>query len=260
MITTTPISPEDLLDAYLDGTLDEQQRRDFEQRIQQDPLLRREVVIQGQMDASLRRCYPAPDVDALLDRVRDAVSRPLWSHGWPMKAGRIAAMVAVGVCVVLAVQWAMGPSTPAPYGGTYTVLGLEASYRQVVDEGFKPMWRCETDQEFAETFGYQLGQPLVLGSLPAGVEAIGLSYTPAISFDTIALLALVDGRRVIVFVDHSRAVDNTQPELTGPDLHLFQRRLGDLVLYEVSPLDTPKVLGFLNIPDEDVTTDPDAPR
>jgi hypothetical protein len=261
MNTTPQNNPQDMLDAYLDGVLDETQRQEFEARIEQDPALRHEVDKQRRIDAAMKRCCPVPDVDVLLNRAIETASRPVRSHGLLFKIGRIAAMIAAGVLVVLAVQWAVGPGKPKPLGeGTYTVLGLETSYRQVVDEGFTPLWRCETDKEFAETYGYRLGQPLVLGALPAGIEALGLSYIPAISFDTIALLATVDSQRVIVFADHTRAVDNTQTELANPGLHLFQRRVGDLMLYELTPLDTPTVLDLLLIPDDLDAAPPADPR
>lgn len=236
------INPEDTLDAYLDGTLDEPQRAAFELHIEQDPRLKQQIETQKRIDASLRRCYPVPDVDALLDRARAETESSAVSANRLQRIGRMAAMIVVGVSLVLAVQWAMTPGKPAYQGGNYAVIGLEPAYQQLIADGFTPAWRCETDEEFAQTYGYQIGVPVVLTELPAGTEALGLSYIPAISFDTIALLATVDGQQVVVFGDHVRATSEDTPKLTDTSLNLFQRRIGDLVLYEITPLDTPRVL------------------
>ncbi len=255
MNTAPHDNPQDLLDAYLDGSLGEVQHRDFEARLEQDPGLRREVEVQMQMDASLKRCHSTPDIDTLLTRAHDTADEPLRLPRWFIELGRIAALVAIGVMSTLLVQRVLGPGDEAHHEEEYAVVGLTESYHYVLEEGFEPLWRCETDEEFADTFEYRLGHPLVLGAVPTGVEAIGLSYSPAISYSTIALLATVDGQKVIVFVDHTEIAEHQQPELTDPDLHLFQRQVDDLMLYEVTPLDKPKLLDSFKIPDDHASTD-----
>jgi len=256
-----PMNPEDRLSAYSDDTLDEAQRAAFEQDLKMHPDLKHDVEAQKQIDTSLKRCCAAPDIDALLERARRKQGHAT-GHGDRLRQiGRLAAMVVIGAAAVLAVKWVMTPSRPAYQGTSYVVLGLEPAYQQLVDDGFAPQWRCETDEEFAQTFGDRLGQPLVLDNLPTTVAALGLSYVPAVSSDTIALLATVNEQPVIVFVDHTRAVDGQPPSLIGSGLNLFERRIGDLVLYEVTHLESPALLSrFMQLsPSDEVHPREDLP-
>ena len=62
---------------------------------------------------------------------------------------------------------------------------------------------------------------------------------------TCTLITKVDGQHVLVLLDEAEHdVNLRRPGNTGPeqDLHLFKRRLGGLVLYEVTPLDQPHVI------------------
>lgn len=255
MNTHVPDNPDDRLDAYLDGALSGDDRRAFEARIAGDVGLGRDAVLQDRIDEALRRTYAAPDVEAILagaERARHVHAR----RRWLIRATRIAAAVLLGAAAVLAVTWAINPGGGKQGPVAFQILGLGPAYQKVIDDGFEPDWVCETDQQFARTYGYRLGQPLVLGALPAGVRALGLSYSPAISADTIALLATVDGTHVVVFADHIHTVKHNPPAPPGQGLHVYQRRVGDMMLYEVSPLDTPRLLEAYRLyPGGDVDTD-----
>jgi len=242
-------NPKDRLDAFLDGTLGGDDRREMQARIAGDPALRREAELQTRIDASLRRCGKAPDVERLL-RKGAGLSKPIRSRsGLLQRIGRMAAMILIGVTVVLAVVWFAVPSGRQTNVPAYEVLGLEGSYRQLVGAGFTPDWRCETDEEFAETYRSRLGQALILGQLPADVEALGLSYSPALSYNTIALLARVDGQPVVVFADLAQSAEGIAAAFSDPAVHVFQRSVGGLVLYEVTQKDQPAILGAMIVPE-----------
>jgi hypothetical protein len=245
-----PDNPENRLDAFLDGTLSGDGVREMKARIANEPELKREAELQAQIDASLRRCCKAPDVEVLLRKANGSMKPARSQPGLLYRIGRIAAMVVIGVTVVLAVMWFVDPGG-RPGDRTYEVLGLEDSYLQLVGDGLTPEWRCETDEEFAATYRSRLGQALVLGSLPPGVEALGLSYSPAFSFNTVALLARVDGQPVIVYADYAHAAGGVLPTLpAAPNVHVFERRIGDIVLYEVTPKDKPAILGAMVVPED----------
>ena len=99
------------------------------------------------------------------------------------------------------------------------------------------------------TFAKRQRVPLGLSKLPADRRMVGLSYVGGFTRDTTAILGYAHNKPVIVFVDR-RDVDN--PSITVPDpssgLHLHRRELGDLVIYEVSPLPQPNFTDHLYIP------------
>ncbi len=125
---------------------------------------------------------------------------------------------------------------------------FEMVYRDEIGAGFQPRWVCETDEEFADTFGDRFGQKLLLAPLPDEIQAVGLSYAHTLTRRTIHLLAQVQGQPVLVFVDQpGRGGAAAMTQAGGLSLH--HRRLGRLVLYELSPFDEPLLLGGFYDPD-----------
>ncbi len=125
---------------------------------------------------------------------------------------------------------------------------FEMVYRDEIDTGFQPRWVCETDEEFAATFGDRFGQRLLLAPLPDEIQAVGLSYANTLTRRTIHLLARVQGQPVLVFVDQpGRGSAATMTQAGGLSLH--RRRLGRLVLYELSPFGESLLLGRFYDPD-----------
>lgn len=124
---------------------------------------------------------------------------------------------------------------------------FETVYRDAVAGGFRPDWVCRTDREFQDTFWNHYRQRLLLETPPPRIETLGLSYCRSMSPQTVCLLARVQGRDVMVFVDRiERDPDRTAADEAG--LHLFRRRIGRLVLYEMTPLEQPFVLDLLHDP------------
>jgi hypothetical protein len=77
---------------------------------------------------------------------------------------------------------------------------------------------------------------------------LGLSYAGGLSRDTTAILCLVSGEPVVVFVDR-QSVDNAMAlSNQNKEINIFRREAGDLVLYEVSPLESSQVLDYLVVP------------
>ena len=77
----------------------------------------------------------------------------------------------------------------------------------------------------------------------------GLTYRGGLSRYTTTMLARVNGLPVMVFVD--RVTADTHPTLRSSEskLHLFRKELGPLVVYELTPLDQPKVSDYLYLAD-----------
>jgi hypothetical protein len=52
-----------------------------------------------------------------------------------------------------------------------------------------------------------------------------------------------------VFVDRANADPHPPEPAAKTGLHLFHKQLGSLVLYEISPLDRPTVMDYLELTD-----------
>ena len=156
-------------------------------------------------------------------------------------------MMIVAACVAWAiVGWQI---FVASTDDGYVEVAMADIYEKCVDDGFQPKWVCDDDREFAETFQKRQGQPLLLKPESRDVM-VGLSYLKGISAHTTTMLASVDGEPVLVFVDSLER--DTQPDKPSwsSGLNLFRKELDGLVLYELSPLDEPRVLSNFYIPDE----------
>jgi hypothetical protein len=126
-------------------------------------------------------------------------------------------------------------------------MSVAEIYEYEISTGLEPSWICKNDEEFIEAFRERYRQPLVLASGQPGIEALGLAYSDAFGNYATMLLARVDKTPVLVFIntakrDPGRTVDPQS------HLNLFQRRIGKLVLYEVSPLKEPRLLDLFRIP------------
>jgi hypothetical protein len=206
------------------------------------------------LDERLRRLMQPPSQErlaAIADRAIHAVS--------PIRATRrstpllrklvAAAAVAAAVVGVWLIDQSLRPPGSSP-PGAYTPepwRSLETAYNDWLADGFEPMWVCADDREFIDTFRTTYQQGLLLGSLPQGTTALGLTYCNSISSRTTCLLATVDGIPVAIFVDRVER-DHPQPQPEG--LHLHRRRIDRLVLYELSPVEQPAVLPWFTNPDD----------
>ncbi len=207
------------------------------------------------LDERLRRLVQPPPEDRLALIANHAILVTSPTRGRRSRTPvlrRLAVAAAVAACV--AGVWLIGETLRQP--GANPVRGyvpepwrsLETAYNDWLADGFRPMWVCADDQEFIDTFRATYHQGLLLGALPQGTTALGLSYCNSISSRTTCLLATVNGTPVVVFIDRVEA-DHPQPQPEG--LFLHRRRIDRLVLYELSPMDTPAVCQwFVNPQDE----------
>ncbi|MEM9453280.1 MAG: hypothetical protein AAGF11_03820 [Myxococcota bacterium] len=260
----------------LDALLDAEDGEALACAVQADPELERALALQEAIDASLRRAFVPPDLDALHQRLEEAVEvgavmvpavvparahaprRPSWlSH--PVVA-LVAAMAAMVLLVLLGVQAlgsrpAGGPGDPselvvrvederpAPSTGPPTVASRWADlYRGLPPEGFGPP------------------EPLVFGDAPDGASCASDGSSALVVRPTFGLTVrsecsgeppcarwgleasrvvelVVDPQGLRVLVFVYPASVDPRPSLwAGSRLHLFRRQLGHLVLYELSPL------------------------
>ncbi|MGI9427842.1 MAG: hypothetical protein ACR2NM_04245 [Bythopirellula sp.] len=130
----------------------------------------------------------------------------------------------------------------------YQQVALADIYQKCVADGFRPKWVCDDDREFAETFQRRQGKPLLLK--PAAKDLmVGLSYLKGITSRTTTMLARVDGEPILVFVDILQRDSKPAKPAWSSGLNLFRQELAGLVLYEVTPLDQPRVLANFYIPE-----------
>jgi hypothetical protein len=246
--------PGQLIDAYLDDLLDETERAAFERRLESDARLRAEVEGQRRIDGALGRLFAPPLGDGLASRIatlaatdrRPVVRMPARVSRWRRFA--IAAALVIGVVGLYRLWDFVRPSQPTGRYAPQAWRSFETVYRDTVSRGFKPNWVCKNDREFVTAFRRQLGQALLLLPPPPGVAWAGLDYCNSITPQTMFLLAWVQGEKVLVLADQA-ASDRGQTLPPESRLHLFRRQVGNLVLYECTPLDQPYVLDNFYIPD-----------
>lgn len=245
-----------LLDLYVDGLLDGPRRKSFDRQVAQDPTLRAEIDTQTMIDESLKRLYPAPAADraiAILEgRASDAApaSKQMTRSGKGSRGFVLAAALVMGAVGIWRMVSFLNPEPP-PGAERYRWRDLRTTYYDEIEAGFNPQWTCDTDEEFASTFRGRFQQALLLAQTPSDVSPIGLAYGHSLSEQTVYLLARVRGEPVIAFVDTAQN-DKATHLPSSERLSLFQRDVGRLTIYELSPLDRPFLL--------ELFYDPDAPR
>jgi hypothetical protein len=262
-------NPREMLELYLDGMLDESQRAAFERAMAGDADLRREVELAGRVEASLRTSFARERIglDSPAGNVR-ASERPgvagfVGPRGMPAARFGVAAaiLLALGAGVYFAGR-AFGPGsgTPAP-GANGTQAAdtaaskrppdhLERTYARRVADGFKPDEVCTDTVAFRGWMKKAFGQELEPGEHEGSVMMVGWSYAPVISDYAGVLLARVDGKEVLTFID---TIENDRKwggarfnDSRG--LRTFRREIGKLVLYETTPIDHPTIVNTLRIP------------
>jgi hypothetical protein len=242
-----------LIDAYLAGELSGPALADFEARLAREPGLRSAVEAQRSIEASLREAFaPSAAAASIAARIAGPESekavlgsvRPS-TRSWTrrMWMGLAASVAVVGVLVAV---YVFRPSPADPRGPR----APGEVYAAVVDGGFVPPVVCPNDPDlFAQLVESRLGTKLV-PSLAAnsGIALTGWGYsnhwgTP-LGPGTLVLLATQGETKLIVIMDKVR---NDKPLAEpGKGLHMFRKVTGDLVLYEISPLEQPILLPALD--------------
>ncbi|MAE65437.1 MAG: hypothetical protein CMJ18_14295 [Phycisphaeraceae bacterium] len=241
---------EALIDAYLASELDDAARRDFERRMADDRALRAVVERQRRIDETLRHLFSTSTADParlLEDAERRGADRRSW-----LKVAQAVLAVAAVIALMVTLWFALRDDRPSRRP-LRQARSMTAEYQLRLSQGFAPDWVCETDQQFAATYFYRVGQGM-LAHVPEGskVELLGLSYGRNLSSSTIILHARVRGEPVLVFADRlDRAKE--PPAACGPGLHRHRHEIGAVVFFEMSPHDAPEVVGLfreIEMPEE----------
>ena len=257
--------PDTRLDDYLDDVMTPDESAAYQREIESDEPLRDQVEVQQDIDQSLRRLFAPPSADRItagIAEVRQSKSHKLPTPATKRDGGAVPRRLAAAAAIVAGIfgGWliwnAVGPTGSGGYGEWRS---FEIVYADSVANDMEPEWTCDTESEFADSIRSHFGQAAVIPfELPEGVAALGLAYCNSISRRTVYLLAEVNDEPVIVFMDRvERDSGPTVDETSG--LNLFSRRLGLLVLYELSPLEKPALLQLFFDPDADSTEVIDPP-
>ncbi|MBY0262532.1 MAG: hypothetical protein K2Q20_09320, partial [Phycisphaerales bacterium] len=121
--------------------------------------------------------------------------------------------------------------TPAPLADLY--LAQRAA-------GFVPAVVCTSDSQFRKWTRDRIGVELSPPSAEAGVALAGWSYAESPAQYTYLLLASVDGRDVVVAM--GTGADPIAPPSPSVGLNAFPRRVGNVWMYEITPLDKPRIV------------------
>lgn len=256
------LSPEllDTLDRYLDGVLSAGDRAAFERELAASPELRaardEASLRQRDIDASLRAQFSAAALD--LNASKRATSTPrsgLRNSGAASHTLRfpkwapLAAAAALGLAGLVGVYVASGGRSA---GVVATVRPtLAALYTATVDSGFHPEEVCTTRDKFADWLGSKFGVSLAPREERSDITLVGWSYSTAISPYTGVLLARSGDQPIIVALDIKVRESGKGPpafgELVAHDksLHVHKVVINGLALYEVSPLDKPRIVDNL---------------
>lgn len=230
------------LEAYLDQTMSAEQRASFERELEIDSSLAEAVALQERIDGSLRQQFDVASMTAppLPEAGRDS------SAYRPAKCWQRPVAIAAAVLLTAAGLW-----SALIFVSAGDIEPLATVYARQIDNGFVPGWVCENDEQFAQSFDDQFQQPLLLAAA-SGVEPLGLTYNYALGARTVMLLARVEGEPVIVFAGPTRLI-NEPPRAGSRRLNLFERQIGSVKLFELTPFDEPRLLPDFYTPEDDQT-------
>lgn len=249
----------ELLDAYLDQQLTEEERIQFEKSARDQPKVAEQIELQEEIDASLKRMCAPPAVPRLklpslaelqADEVSpvDSADRSTTNRrndkGFESAAGNRSVSrrwVLAALATAAAVAWLyVGGELFVPSGREQIAFHqrpLTEVYQECVDQGFSPYWVCDDEITFAKTFEKRQGVKLRLAEMPPSQQMVGLSYLAGLSRKSTSMLALVNDQPVIVFIDR---IENDWGPATGDfaelGLTVTRTEKNGLVLYEVSPV------------------------
>lgn len=250
------LSPEieERLRAYLDGALPPKAVAEFQRMIENDPRITERLREEEQIDASLKRVFQPPVVDA--DFLRSlASSEPVTPTQAPPERGRrlliaaLATAASLAIAVVGVQSFLQEPRTEV----AFRQRPLVDIYQECVDDEFEPYWVCDNPSLFAASFERRQGVRLMLADLPEDQQMLGISYLAGVSRDSTDMLATVGGKKVIVFID--RLARDWRPatgEFAEAGLEVSRWERFGLVFYQVAPPGTPLLEDAFQLATDDV--------
>jgi hypothetical protein len=240
MTSRRPVDPHDL-DAFLDRRPGEDELREFLQDHQGDPVIESSIRLQEKIDGALRALYkPATDKQmrawSRAALTQSTKAKPLF-HRYPAAArlALAAACIAITAIALHQIWQFVNPAVPVSIYGPRPWKSMVQVYQEEASRGFTPSIVCRDDDQFSAFVSKRFGHPLLLATLPAGIEASGWSYSHTLSPRTAQVLCRVNDTNVLVFMDRA-AIDNDKPTAPCGGLNVFRRVLEPMVLYEVTPL------------------------
>ena len=263
------------LESYLDGLLSGEALVAFKRRLNEDEQLQAALKQQRRINLALRHRLGPPAMTQewfskieLNGHAKDGPDLPSIVHTQSAAASSADApqsrrlrfpvrRYAIAASILLAIggawlAWTLvisgsGQSAELPIAKGPPRLAFDKYYQRKVNDGFKPAWVCSNDEEFKASFRDRFGQAMLIGKLPDNVTMAGLDYNTCLSAQTLSVVMKVNDQGVVVIVDHVDR-DKGAPTLPAP-LKVFRREMGKLVLYEVTPLESPGTLDHFYDPD-----------
>lgn len=254
-------TPEDLqlIEAYLDDELDAAKRLAFESRLEREEALRTEIESQRTIDRRIRALFTPPSAEEIVAVIEaQARERRSGENGhlkltrapsngpvrrrftWRSALAVAAALMVGAVGVIL--SWSalrQRGYQPPPF----------QDFGEVYADA-RPTWECKPGPDFYRQYFVRYGQGLLIPEeLPDNVQTFGFGYSHSLSEETVYLVAEVDGEQVVVFGDRAENAGGRAVQLGDRSLIRFERRIGGLVLYEVTPLDEPHLLDLFYMPE-----------
>lgn len=235
-----PPNVHDLIDLYIDGMLPPEEAARFEAALETDPDLRRQLEFQGEIDRSLKAQFapPAPETAAsIVTALKSAGPRT-----FNRRLFALAAMLALAAGGFFISQKYFAPPE-------IKRLAPGLVYSRLATSGWPVEFVCADEKEFASVMLRQLGAPLFIPAETPGVVVAGWSYTggydgSVLGPSTMFLITRVDQQPVLVLLD--KAQFDRELELPPEsNLHLHRRELQGVIMYEISPLTEPRVIGAM---------------
>ncbi len=227
------------LDRYLDDSLSGPELAAFEAQAASDPSLRAEIDRQRRIDASLRRSFAPVAVAAAQSAVSGPSRDVLGRIRWVVAA---AAVIAIGTALAWPTLFPSHADSSKPtIVGKPRLSAPDASYEEILAQGFHPYTVCENDAQFADYTRTRFDQPLVVKD-PTGIQVVGWVYEQRVlSTSTLSLLVKDGADKIVVFLDR-KGQDRQLAIAPDSKLHLFRAEVGNVVMYEVTPRDAASVL------------------
>jgi hypothetical protein len=233
------LSPADLarVTAYVDDALPPEDKARFEVELETNAALREELELQATLDASLGRLFEYSERGTGLPPGVPLASPRPQPRGSRSPFLRITAIAAALLLAAGAGWYFMRPDP--------NLIPPQQVWANMEKASFVPSWRCENEKVFREYLNAKLGESFAIDESES-LRVVGWGYAAdykfyPISKQTLTLINKVGDQHAVVLIDkaeHDREL--TVPPESG--LHLFKKRVGNLVLYEMSPLPEPHVL------------------